>query len=119
MACALLVEILMSSAAALPLLSSVRPESSPLPRAVLSRPRHVPLASLGLANHLLASPLLADDASEEAPSSAGPISDTVISERVARLPQPVPLTPSVAALHAAGASEPANAVHPDDAGGLA
>jgi RNA polymerase sigma-70 factor (ECF subfamily) len=100
------VEGLMSSAAALPLPSSVHPESTPLPRAIL-RARPIPLASLGLAGNARAGK------TSDAPSSAGPSSDVV-----ARLPRPVPLPPSVAALHAAGAPEPANAVHPEDAGHL-
>lgn len=86
----------MSSAAALPLPSSLRPESSALPHGALPRPRRVPLARLGWAS--------------PAASSAGPA-----SEVVARPSHAVPLTPSVAVLHAAGAPRPANATHPDDA----
>ena len=86
------VEIHMSSAAADPLPSSLHSGSSPLPRGALARPLRV--ARLGLAS--------------PACSSAGPAS-------VAPSASPVPLTPSVAVLHAADAPEPANAVHPDDA----
>lgn len=101
----------MSSAAALPLLSSVRPESSPLPHGALARPRRVPLARLGLASPVSSTPGSSQRGAAANPaSSAGPA-----SEVVARASQPVPLTPSVAALHAAGAPEPANAIHPDDA----
>ena len=92
----------MSSAAALPLPSSVHPESSPLPRGALARPRRMPLGSLGLAS---------DDPADDVQSSDAPVSDVV-----ARLPAPVPLTPSVAALHAAGAPRPANSVRPGDPG---
>ena len=93
----------MSSAAALPLPSSLRPEPSQAPRAAPYRPLRAPLARVGLAT-----PVTLSDAAR-APGASHQRRGVVTP-----LPCPVPLSPSVAVLHVAGAPQPANAVRPDD-----